>query len=206
MEKRIKTGIRDIRSAETKERIIKSAEVLFKENGLDNVSLNAVITHAGVSKGSFYSHFDSKDSLEAHFINDTISRMDLSYDRMMDSFADQTPVAGIFSSLLEKVAQNITEDLGYPLVKTAGLIQIRKTTNHEILKNFSKGLYSAVYKLVNRGLVLGEFKTADSAETVADDIVMTINGFILEWVVRYPDMNLKDCMKNHFKIYFAGLL
>ena len=77
MEKNI-TGLRDKKSAETKEKIYRSAELLFRENGLENVSLNTIISYAGVSKGSFYSHFDSRDSLEAAFIKDVIGRMNFS--------------------------------------------------------------------------------------------------------------------------------
>lgn len=201
MEK-IKNGLREKKSAETKEKIYRSAKLLFREYGLENVSLNSIISHAGVSKGSFYSHYDSKDSLEADFINDIIGRMNFSYETV---FADEAPAVILFSSLLEKVAHNITEDLGYPLVKAAGLIQVRKSTNHEMLLTFSKGLYSAVYKIIRLGFEHGEFKTDDSAETIAEDIVMTIRGFIFEWILRYPDMDLKACLIKHFKTYFAGL-
>jgi len=39
-----KVGLREKKSAETKERIYKSAELLFRENGLENVSLNSIIS------------------------------------------------------------------------------------------------------------------------------------------------------------------
>ncbi len=201
MEKNI-TGIREKKSAETKEKIYRSAELLFREYGLENVSLNSIISHAGVSKGSFYSHFDSKDSLEADFIKDVIGRMNFSYETVI---AENAPAADMFSSLLEKVSHNITEELGHALVKTAGLIQIRKSMNFEMLMSFNKGLYGAVYKLVSMGIEQGEFKTCDNAETIAEDIVTTIRGFIFEWIVRYPDMDLNACLQKHFKIYFAGL-
>lgn len=147
MEK-IKNGLREKKSAETKEKIYRSAELLFREYGLENVSLNSIISHAGVSKGSFYSHFDSKDSLEADFIKDVISRMNFSYETVV---AENAPASLMFSYLLEKVSHNITEELGHTLVKTAGLIQIRKSMNFEMLMSFNKGLYGAVYKLVSMG-------------------------------------------------------
>lgn len=197
-----KTGIREKKSADTKEKIRRSAELLFREYGLDNVSLNSVVSHAGVSKGSFYSHFDSKDSLEADFIKDIIDRMNFGYETVI---VDEAPAAVIFCSLLEKVSHNITEDLGYTLVKAAGLIQVRKSTNHEMLLTFSKGLYSVVYKIIHSAIEKGEFRTLDSSETIVDDIVMTIRGFIFEWILRYPDMDLNACLQKHFKTYFAGL-
>ena len=195
-------GPRDKKSAETRERIRKSAALLIRENGLALVSLNAIIRHAGVSKGAFYSHYDSKDALEAEFIGDVIGRMNFSYDTVA---AGNAPVADLFSSLLEKVSHNITEELGHTLVKTAGLIQIRKSMNFEMLMSFSKGLYGAVYKLVRMGIEQGAFKTCDCAEQIAGDIVMTIRGFVFEWIIRYPDMDLCACLQMHFKRYLAGL-
>ena len=56
--------------------------------------------------------------------------MNFSYETV---FTNEASAAFMFSSLLEKVSHNITEDLGHPLVNTAGLIQIRKSTNHEML-------------------------------------------------------------------------
>jgi len=194
-------GKREKRSVETKEKIYRSAKLLYREYGLENVSLNSIISHAGVSKGSFYSHYDSKDSLESDFIADTIGFMDLSYE---SAFANKVPTTDIFSSLLEKMSHNITEYLGYTLVKTSCIIQIRKSMNHDMLLKFNQGLYGAVYRIINTGIEQGEFITGDAAETIANDIVMSIRGFVFEWVVRYPDMDLNACLQKHFKIYLAG--
>lgn len=200
-----KARIREKKTAETKEKIYRSAELLFREYGLENVSLNSIISHAGVSKGSFYSHYDSKDALDAEFIKNIIGRMDLSYEDVIDSYAGKAPAAVIFSSLLERVSNNITEDLGHTLVKAAGLIQVRKSTNHEMLLTFSIGLYHAVYRIIDLGIGQGEFRTDDSIEAIVDDIVMTVRGYIFEWILRYPDMDLNACLQKHFKIYLAGL-
>jgi AcrR family transcriptional regulator len=51
----------DIRRAELLDR----ATALFLRHGYDNVSLNDLIAHAGVSKGAFYHWFPSKDALIA---------------------------------------------------------------------------------------------------------------------------------------------
>ena len=128
--------------------------------------------------------------------------MNFSYETV---FTGEAPAALMFSSLLEKVAHNITEDLGYKLVKAAGLIQVRKSMNHEKLLTFSIGLYGSVYKIINMGIERGDFSTNNSAEAIAEDIVTTIRGFIFEWIIRYPDMDLNACLQKHFKTYFAGL-
>jgi len=128
--------------------------------------------------------------------------MNFSYEAVI---AENAPAALMFSSLLEKVSHNITEFLGYTLVKTACMIQIRKSMNFEMLMSFNKGLYGAVYKLVCMGIEQGEFKTSDCAEKITEDIVTTIRGFIFEWIVKYPDMDLNACLQKHFKTYLTGL-
>lgn len=55
------------------------------------------------------------------------------------------------------------------------------------------------------GIERREFSTDDSAEAIAEDIVMTIRGLIFEWIVRYPDMDLSASLRKHFKTYLAGL-
>jgi AcrR family transcriptional regulator len=49
----------------TRERIIESARVLFNRRGFDQVSIDDLMKHAGLTRGGFYRHFESKDALYA---------------------------------------------------------------------------------------------------------------------------------------------
>lgn len=49
----------------SRERILASAITLFSRQGYDNVTLDAVMAHAGLTRGAFYSHFKSKQELYA---------------------------------------------------------------------------------------------------------------------------------------------
>lgn len=48
-----------------RERIIKASAELFRERGLDGVSVSDIMTAVGLTHGGFYGHFSSKDELEA---------------------------------------------------------------------------------------------------------------------------------------------
>jgi TetR/AcrR family transcriptional repressor of nem operon len=48
---------------ETRERIVAAAAGLFRERGLDAVSVADVMSAAGLTHGGFYAHFGSKDEL-----------------------------------------------------------------------------------------------------------------------------------------------
>lgn len=51
--------------ARTRERIVESARRLFNRFGFEQVSIDQVMAHAGLTRGGFYNHFDSKDQLYA---------------------------------------------------------------------------------------------------------------------------------------------
>lgn len=193
------------RSAETKEKILKSAEVLFKDQGFENTSIDSIVKRAGISKGSFYVHFNSKDEIIAYFINAVINKIDMDLDSIINSVKDDTSVTTTLLKILKKVSFNKVDELGYPLNKNAAMIQINKTLNHDLLMNYNKALYRVVFKLITLGIEREEFKATYSAEDIASDFVTTVRGFIFEWIANYPDMDLNNCLQVHFEIYLSGL-
>lgn len=55
---------------ETKRRIVDKAKQLFVQRGYGAVTMNEVCEAAGVSKGSLYHHFPSKDELFLHIVEE----------------------------------------------------------------------------------------------------------------------------------------
>jgi TetR/AcrR family transcriptional regulator, transcriptional repressor for nem operon len=47
----------------TRAKIVESARVLFNRHGFEQVSIDDVMRHAGLTRGGFYNHFESKDEL-----------------------------------------------------------------------------------------------------------------------------------------------
>ena len=55
-------------SEQTRKKIVQSARKLFNRLGFDNVSINQIMAGAGLTRGAFYSHFDSKSDLYAEVL------------------------------------------------------------------------------------------------------------------------------------------
>lgn len=53
---------------ETKKRIVNSARRLFNRHGFENVSVDLIMSGAGLTRGGFYSYFDSKSDLYAEVL------------------------------------------------------------------------------------------------------------------------------------------
>lgn len=54
--------------SETRERILKSARHLFNRKGFAEVTIDEIMSNAGLTRGGFYNHFDTKDGLYAEAI------------------------------------------------------------------------------------------------------------------------------------------
>lgn len=50
---------------ETRARILESARILFNRYGFESVTINMVMENAGLTRGGFYNHFESKEELFA---------------------------------------------------------------------------------------------------------------------------------------------
>jgi AcrR family transcriptional regulator len=54
--------------AQTRERIVGAARRLFNRHGFEQVSIERVMSEAGLTRGGFYHHFGSKDELYAEAV------------------------------------------------------------------------------------------------------------------------------------------
>lgn len=93
------------KSLDTQERILNAAETSFATLGYDSTSVNAICQAAGVSKGAFYHHFDSKQAVFLKLMNRWLAKMDAAMSLMAESSADVPErimaMGGILSQLLQ---------------------------------------------------------------------------------------------------------
>ncbi len=59
-----------LKSRETKERIFQAARRILQKSSYENLSIKNICEEAGVSNGSFYHHFKTKDDLLSYYIED----------------------------------------------------------------------------------------------------------------------------------------
>jgi TetR/AcrR family transcriptional regulator, transcriptional repressor for nem operon len=53
---------------QVRQKIVESARRLFNRSGFENVSVDSIMAHAGLTRGGFYSYFESKSDLYAEVL------------------------------------------------------------------------------------------------------------------------------------------
>ena len=94
------------RSQETRANILNAAQSLFAQNGYDATGVADICQEAGVSKGSFYYHFPSKQALFLELLDEWLSGLDVQLNilRLNDQSAPDSLIA--MTSVLPLVFQS----------------------------------------------------------------------------------------------------
>jgi AcrR family transcriptional regulator len=79
-----------LRSEETRARIIESAIKLFSNRGYDIASVDDICAEAGISKGAFYHHFASKQALFLSLLDRWLQTIDNAIEASKDKTAPET--------------------------------------------------------------------------------------------------------------------
>ncbi|QEZ43059.1 TetR/AcrR family transcriptional regulator [Cupriavidus oxalaticus] len=75
-------------------RLTKAGRELFSRHGFNATGIQQITDHAGVPKGSFYNHFDSKEAFAAAIIAQYAAYLQRSWEAMMEAAPPQ-PMAAI---------------------------------------------------------------------------------------------------------------
>jgi AcrR family transcriptional regulator len=196
---------RELKAAETKNKIYKSAEELFSKYSFNEVSVNKIVERAGVAKGTFYVHFESKHALIADLINDYVSRIDMDYRAYLESIPPTQSTDVVLLSFIRKIAEVLTDKIGCDNMKAVYKAQIDKDISIEALMGYNRSIYKMFENILEMGIHSNEFKSALPPDILARHFMMAFRGITYEWCVRYPEFDFVAQVIQHFKLIVSGL-
>jgi AcrR family transcriptional regulator len=189
----------------TKQKIYDAAKALFASRDYNAVSVDAIVQAAGVSKGGFYVHFVSKDALFAALVNDYVIQLDADYQGYLNSFADDAPAEFMLLSLIGKIADVLTEDIGRGSMQAVYKAQITGEYDVDVVSSYNRDIYQLFRQVLERGISRGEFETDLTPDMLARHLMLAIRGVTYEWCIRFPDFDYKAEALAHFTFLLKGL-
>jgi AcrR family transcriptional regulator len=196
---------RKAQGAETKKKLYEIAERLFTERNFADVNVEDITDEAGITKGAFYVHFESKDALIAILIADYASRADTDYKTFLEMLPDDMHASEVLLALTQKITETLLNTIGYENMKKVYQMLLAGTVNTEAVKGYSRELYTLFHGVLEKGIRRGEVKSTLTAETLSRHFVMAFRGISYEWCVRYPDFNLKKQAEEHCLLLLEGI-
>jgi AcrR family transcriptional regulator len=163
------------RSEETQAQIIKSAIKLFSAHGYTAASVDMICKHAGISKGAFYHHFESKQALFLALLDGWLTTIDSSIEASREKTVPET-----FLQITEAYPYIIkTASQGLPMFLEFWL----QASRDEKIWQASITPYRRYHKyftaLIKKGVEEGSFVEVDP-EIASRLIVSTAMGLLLQ--------------------------
>lgn len=182
MDKRVLKGL------ETKKRIIDCATVLFHENGYNSVSVDDIVLKANSSKGSFYTHFKSKEELIFHMV----PFADEAYQNFLSSKNEYISIIEKISSFISYVFTNMSDKIGLDFMSAIYSSQIKDTNSESFLISSQRSYYDVFAIIIKEGIEKNEIKAQISPEHTVKTFTTCIRGVIYDWCLNNGSFNLVD--------------
>lgn len=196
---------KNTKGEKTKRKLLETATQLFGKYDFPNVTVDAIVEAAGVSKGTFYIYFESKDALIGHILSDYVASVDSDYKKHLSSIAPDAKADDIMLSLITKISDVLVGTIGRDNMSIIYKLQLEKTFNTDSVKGYNRELYKIFNDVIQLGLNQGIFNAEIPLQTITNHFVMAIRGLSYEWCIRYPDFDLKEQALTHFQILLKGI-
>ncbi len=162
---------------ETRKKLFYSAVRLFHSHGYHNVTIDDIAREANTSKGAFYFHFKSKESV----IIEAIREVDYKYQKWYDALSnDHTAIEQILM-FANKVLSH-AKSFGIIVEKVLYTSQISTDNDDKrLLSDESRAIFTIFSRIIQRGQEIGELRTDYSADELTRVVTRWIRSVIYNW-------------------------
>ena len=186
------------KSKETKERIFQAAKRILQKSGYEELSIKNICEEAGVSNGSFYHHFKTKDDLLSYYIEDQPS---IDPDRLELSKNKEDAKETIIHVYLNYV--KYCKELGVEFM--AGYYTPHNQALNPTIRTERPYPIVTVQHYLERALEANAIQLNLKIEEITTDIRMIVIGNVFEWAMRNGDADFEGNMRRSLSHYLDSI-
>lgn len=187
---------------ETRAGILSAAQAAFGELGYDRASVAEVCRRAGVTKGAFYHHFESKQAVFLELLDHWLANM----DARLDAFADQTsdvPAQLIaMTSVLEQVLTSAREQL--PIYLEYLTQALRDPDLLAATVRPYDRFHRRIADLIRRGIDQGSFQDV-SPEATASTLLALVMGLLVQALLAPESIDMAQAAAQGMRVLLAAI-
>lgn len=183
-------------SDERKTQIINAAEGVFTEKGFDEARMDDIAEETGLSKGTLYLYFKSKDDLIIAILDRMFQREFKQLENLDQAAQSAADAIWNMTNLLTKEILSLIRLI--PIVYQFLALAFRNKYVQTALKKYINRYLDILIPIIQRGIDSGEFRKVDARE-VAVAMGAMIEGTLLLWVydksIVDPEYHIHSGMK-----------
>jgi AcrR family transcriptional regulator len=187
------------KSRETKEKIFQAAKRILQKKGYEELSIKNICEEAGVSNGSFYHHFKTKDDLLSYYIEDQPTINPDLLETPKDIEGAKQGIIRVYMNYVKYCRELGVEFMsGYYDTKNQALnAAVRSERPYPIV---------TVQTYVEKAIEAGVLRLNVEIEEFTTDIRMIVIGNVFEWCVRSGQVDFEGNMSRSLGKYLDSTL
>ena len=187
-----------LKSQETKKKIFLAAKNILKKNGYESLSIKNICEEAGVSNGSFYHHFKTKDDLLSYYI---VEQPSINPD-LLDTPSCLTDVKNavihVYLNYVKYCRELGVEFMAnYYTPKNQSLNPLKRTARSYPIVT--------VREYLQQSMEAGIIRSSLNLDEITTDIRMIVIGNVFEWCLKEGDTDFEGNMKRSLETYLNGI-
>ena len=186
-----------MKSRETKAKIFRAAKSILQKKGYEELSIKNICEEAGVSNGSFYHHFKTKDDLLSYYIEEQPS---INPDLLEIPTSAQEAKDAIIYVYLNYV--HYCEDLGVSFM--SNYYTPKNQSLNPLIRTERPYPIVTVHNYMQKCIEAGVISPHIPLDDMTTDIRMIVIGNVFEWCLKNGDADFEGNMKRSLETYLNG--
>lgn len=188
-----------LKSKETKEKIFQAAKNILQRSGYESLSIKNICEEAGVSNGSFYHHFKTKDDLLSYYF---VAQPTFNSALLDTPKNKQEAIDGIVGIYLNYVAH--CKELGVDFV--AGYYTPHNQALNPDIRTERPYPIVTVQQYLEKSVVENAIELNLTIAEIVNDIRMLVIGNSFEWAMRNGEVDMAQNMKRSLSHYLNSAI
>lgn len=188
-----------LKSKETKERIFQAAKRILQKNGYENLSIKNICEEAGVSNGSFYHHFKTKDDLLSYYIEDQPNMEPGLLDIPQCKDDAKEAIIGVYLNYA-----SYCRELGVDFI--AGYYTPRNQALNPTIRTERPYPIVTVQHYLEKSVEENALSLTLSISEIATDIRMIVIGNVFEWAMTNGQADFEGNIRRSLSQYLDSVI
>ena len=190
-------------SEERKAQILNAAEEAFTYKGIDEARMDDIAEETGLSKGTLYLYFKSKEELVIAILDRIFLGAFKQLEARKNSESKATEAVWQFTE--EAIRDYKTMLRMMPIAYEFLALAFRNKIVQKALKQYFNRYLKVLVPIIQRGIDSGEFRPVDAQE-VAIAAGAIFEGTILLWVYDKSVVDVEHHIRSSIKLLLEGVL
>jgi AcrR family transcriptional regulator len=192
---------RTLEAIETKNKLFEVAIRLFSHYGYEAVTIDDITERAGVSKGTFYTHFASKDAV----LVEQFKKIDDAYIKIFSKCVKNSSEKDKLMLLIKTMCEYCSTVCGVNVLKIVYMNQISLGGHPDILSKRDRPFYDILAEIIKKGKEKGEFLRSIDNEEFVSLISRAARALIYDWCLYNGAFDLKTEGARQFTLICGAL-